>query len=469
MGGFFGVIKNDDCVNDLFYGTDYNSHLGTRRAGIATYNNGQFTRQIHSINNSYFRTKFEADLDEFSGNSGIGVISDTDAQPIIINSKIGKFAIVTVAKINNIHQLETELLEAGRHFCEHSYDTLNPTELIGALISEGNDFVDGIKNVYRKVKGSCSMLLLTKDGIIVARDRLGRTPLVIGRKDGAHAVSIEDCSFPNLGYKSVYNVGPAEIILMNADGIKQLKAPEDKMQICAFMWVYYGYPPCSYEGRNVDEIRYRIGLETATESDADDIDFVSPIPDSGTGMALGYSTGINRPYLRGLVKYTPTWPRSFTPGSQKRRELVAKMKLIANNSLLNGKRIAFCDDSIVRGTQLRDNVKDIRDAGAEKVHIRISCPPLIYPCKFLNFTASKDEMELIARRVIARLEASGFHAPLSEYATAGTEAYNRMVEEIRKDLGIDSLRFCTLDTLVKAIGLPKCRICTHCFDGSSYE
>ena len=364
MGGFFGVVKHDDCVNDLFYGTDYNSHLGTKRAGIATFNDGQFSRQIHSIDNSYFRTKFEPDLDAFAGNAGIGVISDTDAQPIIINSRLGKFAIVTVAKINNIRELEKELLDAGRHFCEHSYDTLNPTELIGALISEGKDYVDGIENVYRKVKGSCSMLLLTKDGIIAARDRLGRTPVIIGRKDGAHAVATEDCSFPNLGYKSFYNVGPAEIIHITADGITQLKAPGEEMQICAFMWVYYGYPPCSYEGRNVDEIRYKIGLNTAEETDADDIDFVSPVPDSGTGMALGYASAIKKPYLRGMVKYTPTWPRSFTPGSQKRRELVAKMKLIANNSLLKDKRVAFCDDSIVRGTQLRDNVKDIRDAGA---------------------------------------------------------------------------------------------------------
>ena len=447
MGGFFGVVKRDDCVNDLFYGTDYNSHLGTKRAGIATLNNGQFSRQIHSIDNSYFRTKFEADLDSFAGNAGIGVISDTDAQPIIINSKLGKFAIVTVAKINNIKELE----------------------LIGALISEGKTFVEGIENVYNKVKGSCSMLILTKDGIIAARDKYGRTPIIIGEQDGAHAASTEDCAFPNLGYHSCYNVGPAEIVLITADEIKQLKAPGKKMQICSFMWVYYGYPPCSYEGRNVDEIRYRIGMDTADKKESEEIDFVSPVPDSGTGMALGYAAAIGKPYLRGMVKYTPTWPRSFTPGSQKRRELVAKMKLIANKSLLKDQRVAFCDDSIVRGTQLRDNVQDIRDAGAKKVHIRISCPPLVYPCKFLNFTASKSEMELIARRVIARLEEQGFKAPLEEFTKAGTEAYNRMVEEIRKDLGLDSLRFCTLETLVEAIGLPKCDICTHCFDGSSYE
>lgn len=469
MGGFFGVIKHDDCVNELFYGTDYNSHLGTKRAGIATLCNGQFSRQIHSIDNSYFRTKFEPDLDQFSGKSGIGVISDTDAQPIIINSRLGKFAIVTVAKINNVRELENELLSAGRHFCEHSYDTLNPTELVGALISEGKDYVDGIENVYRKVKGSCSMLLLTKDGIIVARDKLGRTPISIGKKEGGYAVSTEDCSFPNLGYKSIHDVGPAEIVLITADGMQQLKAPGKDMQICAFMWVYYGYPPCSYEGRNVDEIRYKIGMNTAEETEAEDIDFVSPVPDSGTGMALGYAAALKRPYLRGMVKYTPTWPRSFTPGTQARRELVAKMKLIPNKALLNGKRVAFCDDSIVRGTQLRDNVKDIRDAGAEKVHIRISCPPLVYPCEYLNFTASKSEMELITRRVIARLAEEGFTAPLAEFTRAGSEAYNRMTEEIRKDLGLDSLRFCSLETLIEAIGLPKCKVCTHCFDGSSHD
>lgn len=467
MGGFFGVTKKKDCVNELFYGVDYNSHLGTRRAGMATYDNGQFTRQIHSIDNSYFRTKFEPDLDEFSGNSGIGVISDTDAQPIIINCHLGKFALVTVAKINNIKELEAELLALGRHFCEHSYDTLNPTELIGALISEGTDYVSGIENVYNKVKGSCSMLLLTADGIIAARDKLGRTPVIIGKKDEAHAVTSEDCAFPNLGYKTCYNVGPAEIVRITADGIEQLKKPGEELQICSFLWAYYGYPPCNYENRNVDEIRYAIGVENGKSDDVN-VDLVSPIPDSGTGMALGYAQGIGKPFLRGMVKYTPTWPRSFTPGTQERRALVAKMKLIPNEALLKGKKVVFCDDSIVRGTQLRDNVNDIRDAGAEEVHIRICCPPLIYPCRFLNFTASKNEMELIARRVIARIDPDK-EPDLAEYAKAGTEKYNRLVAEIADELGLDSLKFSTLETYVKAIGLPKCRICTHCFDGSSHD
>ncbi len=467
MGGFFGVTKKKDCVNELFYGVDYNSHLGTRRAGMATYDNGQFTRQIHSIDNSYFRTKFEPDLDDFSGNSGIGVISDNDAQPIIINCHLGKFALVTVAKINNIKELEQELLAMGRHFCEHSYDTLNPTELIGALISEGDDYVSGIEHVYNKINGSCSMLLLTSDGIIAARDKLGRTPVIIGKKDGAHAVTSEDCAFPNLGYKACYNLGPAEIVRITPDGIEYLKKPGEKMQICSFLWAYYGYPPCNYEGRNVDEIRHAIGLENGKEDDID-IDFVSPIPDSGTGMALGYAEGRCKPFLRGMVKYTPTWPRSFTPGTQERRALVAKMKLIPNEALLKDKKVAFCDDSIVRGTQLRDNVKDIRDAGADKVHIRICCPPLIYPCRFLNFTASKNEMELIARRTIARIDPDP-NPDLAEYARTGSEKYNRLVSEIAGELGLDSLKFSSLETFVKAIGLPKCRICTHCFDGSSYD
>ncbi|MDE7397569.1 MAG: amidophosphoribosyltransferase, partial [Muribaculum sp.] len=404
MGGFFGVTKRDECVTELFYGVDYNSHMGTKRAGIATVNNGVFTRSIHNIENSYFRTKFEPDLKDFTGEKGIGVISDTDAQPIIVNCHLGKFAIVTVGRINNIVELEKEMLAKGHHFCEHSYDIINPTEMIAALISDGTDFVSGIENVYKNVKGSCSMLILTENGIIAARDRLGRTPIIIGKKDGAYAATSETCAFPNLGYEVCYNVGPAEIVEFNADGIKQLKAPGDKMQICAFLWTYYGYPVCEYEGKNVDEMRYNAGKEMGENDDETGIDFVSAIPDSGIGMALGYSEGKKVPYKRGIVKYTPTWPRSFTPSTQERRELVAKMKLIPNRALLNGAKAVFCDDSIVRGTQLRDNVKDLFEMGAKEVHCRISCPPLIYPFRFLNFTASKSEMELITRRVIKDME-----------------------------------------------------------------
>lgn len=467
MGGFFGVAKRDKCVTELFYGVDYNSHMGTKRAGIATCYNGVFTRSIHNIENSYFRTKFEGDLKDFEGNVGIGVISDTDAQPIIVNCHLGKFAIVTVGRINNISQLEKDLLAKGHHFCEHSYDIINPTEMIAALISEGTDYVSGIENVYRRVKGSCSMLLLTENSIIAARDKLGRTPIIIGEKDGAHALTSETCAFPNLGYSIAYNVGPGEIVEVTADGYKQLRKPNDKMQICAFLWTYYGYPVCEYEHRNVDEMRYRTGVDMGVKDDTE-VDFVSAIPDSGIGMALGYAEGKKVPYKRGIVKYTPTWPRSFTPSTQERRELVAKMKLIPNKALLKDKRVIFCDDSIVRGTQLRDNVKDLFDCGAKEVHVRISCPPLIYPCHYLNFTASKSDLELITRRVIEERE--GRHdRNLEAYATTGSPEYEAMVERIREKLNLTSLKFSSLESIVSAIGLPKCQICTHCFDGSSFD
>ena len=467
MGGFFGVAKHDECINELFYGVDYNSHMGTKRAGIATCYGGVFTRSIHNIENSYFRSKFEGDLKDFRGNVGIGVISDTDAQPIIVNCHLGKFAIVTVGRINNINELEKELLAKGHHFCEHSYDIINPTEMIAALISEGTDYVTGIKNVYARVKGSCSMLLLTEDSIIAARDKYGRTPIIVGQKDGAHAITSETCAFPNLGYDVCYNLGPAEIVEVKADGITKLKEAEKTMQICAFLWTYYGYPVCEYEGKNVDLMRYESGLEMGRNDDTE-VDFVSAVPDSGIGMALGYSQGKGVPYQRGIVKYTPTWPRSFTPSTQERRELVAKMKLIPNKTLLKDKKVIFCDDSIVRGTQLRDNVKDLFDCGAKEVHIRISCPPLIYPCKFLNFTASKSDMELITRRVIQRLE--GRHdKDLQEYATTDSPRYKAMVESIREELGLTSLKFNSIETIVKSIGLPKCCVCTHCFDGSSFD
>lgn len=467
MGGFFGITSHHDCVDRLFYGTDYHSHMGTRRAGMATVNSGIFTRSIHNIENSYFRTKFENDLTDFSGNSGIGVISDTDAQPIIVNCHLGKFAIVTVARINNIGELEKEMLAKGHHFCEHSYDIINPTEMVAALISDGKDIVGGIKNVFRRVKGSCSMLILMDGKILAARDYLGRTPILIGKGEDGYAAASESCAFANLGFEVCYELGPGEIVEITADGMKQLRKPGCRKQICSFLWIYYGYPACQYEGRNVDRMRYVTGRDMGKKDDTQ-ADFVSAIPDSGIGMALGYSQGKGLPYLRGIVKYTPTWPRSFTPGTQERRELVAKMKLIANKKLLNGRRVIFCDDSIVRGTQLRDNVKDMLEAGVNEVHMRISCPPLIYPCEYLNFTASKSELELITRRVIADLEGS-HDKNLEAYSTTGTPEYERMVSEIGHRLGLTSLKFSSLENIVSAIGLPKCDICTHCFDGSSYD
>ena len=468
MGGFFGVTAKHRCIDELFYGVDYNSHMGTKRAGMVTVNEGIFTRSIHNIENTYFRTKFQNELNEFKGNAGIGVISDTDAQPIIVNCHLGKFAIVTVARINNISTLEKKMLAKGHHFCEHSYDIINPTEMIASLISEGSDITEGIKNVYAHLKGSCSMLLLLNNGnIIAARDKYGRTPIMVGKKDGAYAASSESCSFPNLDFELCRELGPGEILELTPDGINQLKEPEKEMQICSFLWTYYGYPVCQYEGCNVDEMRFADGHDMAV-NDETEVDFVSAIPDSGIGMALGYAQGKKVPYKRGIVKYTPTWPRSFTPSSQERRELVAKMKLIANKSLLNGKRVIFCDDSIVRGTQLRDNVKDLYDAGCKEIHMRISCPPLIYPCTFLNFTASKSELELITRRIIKRLKGS-HDAHLEEYATTGSPRYNKLVEEMRKELGLTSLQFSPIENMVNAIGLPKCRICTHCFDGTSHD
>ncbi len=467
MGGFFGTIKKKECVTDLFYGVDYNSHMGTKRAGMAMLNDGVFRRAIHNIANSYFRTKFEEELPLFSGKSGIGVISDTDPQPIIINCHLGKFAIVTVAKINNIDQLEKELLDCGNHFCEHSNNMTNQSELVAMLIAEGKDFVEGIENVYNRLKGSCSMLILTEDGIIAARDKYGRTPVIIGKSDDGYAVSSESCAFPNLGYETEYFLGPGEIVHLTADKMTQMRKPGDKMQICSFLWVYYGYPVCDYEGRNVDMARYASGYEMGKKDDIE-ADCVSGIPDSGIGMALGYACGKGIPYQRGIVKYTPTWPRSFTPPNQNMRELVAKMKLIPNKTLIKGKSMVFCDDSIVRGTQLRDHVSELYEYGAKQVHIRISCPPLIYPCKFLNFTASKSEMELITRRIIKNIEGDA-GKNLAAYATTNSPQYCKMVECIRKQLNVDSLKFNPLETLIESIGLPKECVCTHCFDGSSYE
>lgn len=467
MGGFFGTVSKAECVTDLFYGTDYNSHLGTKRAGMATYDeNSGFARSIHSIENSYFRTKFEVELSKFKGKSGIGVISDTDPQPIMINSHLGRFAIVTVAKINNLDELEKELLDANMHFAEMSMGKTNQTELVALLIVQGKDFVEGIENVYNKIKGSCSMLILTEDGIIAARDKWGRTPIIVGKKEGAYAATSESNSLPNLDFEIDHYVGPGEIIRLRADGWEQLRKPNEEMQICSFLWVYYGFPVSCYEGRNVEEVRFICGYEMGKNDDSQ-VDCACGIPDSGVGMALGYAEGKGVPYHRGITKYTPTWPRSFTPSNQEMRSLVAKMKLIPNRAMLQGKRILFCDDSIVRGTQLRDNVKILYDYGAKEVHMRIACPPLIYGCPFIGFTASKSDMELITRRIIKEIEGDE-NAKLEKYATTGSPEYHALVDRIRARFGLTSLKFNPLETLVKAIGLPKCKICTHCFDGSSH-
>lgn len=467
MGGFFGTVSTRSCVTDLYYGTDYNSHMGTKRGGLATYSKERgFIRSIHNLESAYFRSKFEGDLGKFEGNAGIGVISDTDPQPMIINSHLGKFAIVTVARINNINELEQELLAEGIHFAEMSSGKTNPTELIALLVVKGKTFVEGIENVYNKVKGSCSMLILTEDGLIAARDRLGRTPIVIGKKEGAYAATSESTAFPNLDFEIDRYIGPGEIVRLRPDGVEQMRKPDEPMQICSFLWVYYGFPVSSYEGRNVEEVRFSCGYEMGAKDKAD-VDCICGIPDSGVGMGLGYSEGKGVPYHRAVSKYTPTWPRSFTPSNQELRSLVAKMKLIPNRTMMTGKRLLFCDDSIVRGTQLKDNVKMLFDYGAKEVHMRIACPPLIYGCPFLGFSSSKTDLELMTRRIIKDLEGDE-NKDLEKYADPDSPQHRRMVQRIADMFGLTSLEFNRVDTLVKAIGLPKCKVCTHCFDGSSY-
>ena len=468
MGGFFGTIAKKDCVNDLFYGTDYNSHLGTKRAGMVTFDTEKgFFRSIHSLERNYFRSKFEDELDHFIGAQGLGVISDTDPQPIIVNSHLGRYAVVTVATLNNVRERANELLQERMHVSEMSANNINQTELVAMLINMGKSFVEGINNVYRKVKGSCSMLVLTEDGIIAARDMFGRTPIVIGKKEDAYAATSESAAYPNLGYEILRDVGPGEIVRMRADGLEVLQQPFSRCQICSFLWVYYGFPSSDYEGVNVEYMRERNG-ELMGKEDNTEADCVCGIPDSGIGMALGYAVGAKIPYKRAVLKYTPTWPRSFTPGNQTRRNLVAKMKLIPNRAILNGKRVVFCDDSIVRGTQLRDNVRMFFDYGAKEVHARISCPPLVYGCPFINFTSSKSDLELITRQVIRDFEGDD-SKNLDKYAATDSPEYQRMVEEIARRLELSTLKFAKLENLIASIGLPKERVCTHCFDGSSYE
>ena len=486
MGGFFGTVSMEKCAADLFYGTDYQSHLGTRRGGMASYSKEKgFYRAIHNLESTYFRTRFEAELSKFEGESGIGIISDTDAQPMLFNSHLGRFAIVTVAKINNMEEIASKLLDENMYLSEFSSGKINPTELIGVLIVQGKTFVEGIENVFQVVKGSCSMLLLTEDGIIAARDAWGRTPIIIGKKEGAMAATSENTAFPNLGYETTYFVGPGEIVRLRADGMEQLRKPNKKMQICSFLWIYYGFPTSSYEGKNVEEVRFETG-RVMGETDETEVDCVGGIPDSGIGMAVGYSAGSHIPYQRAISKYTPTWPRAFMPPSQEVRNLVAKMKLIPNKDMLKGKRCLFCDDSIVRGTQLRENTKVLKDLGAKEVHMRIACPPLIYACPFVNFSASKSELELITRRVIKDLETHSRTATMladaqtaqnvevsaeriKAYATTDSPEYKAMVAEIAHRLNLDSLKFSSLETIVNAIGLEKCQVCTHCFDGSSFH
>lgn len=466
MGGFFGIVSKDDCINDLFYGTDYHSHLGTKRGGLATKNSNGFSRSIHNIENNYFRSKFESDLPELHGNTGIGVISNYDAQPLIFGSHLGRFGIVTVGRINNIEELAKKAFQKKIHFSETSGGDLSPTEIVATLICEQESFEQGIQNAQEAIKGSCSMLLLTEKGIYAARDKLGRTPIIIGKKDGAYAASSETCAFPNLGFEIYKYLGPGEIVFMTADVCEQRKRPGEKMQICAFLWVYYGYPASNYEGINVEFVRYRCGSALGKKDDVK-IDCVAGIPDSGTGHAVGYANEKNVPYIRPFVKYTPTWPRSFMPQDQSIRNLVARMKLIPIRELIEGKKILFCEDSIVRGTQLQDNTQILFDCGASEVHMRPACPALIYPCEFLNFSTSRSILDLAGRKAIKELEDADDKF-LDEYATCSSEKNQAMVDTIRQKLRLTTLKYQKLEDLVEAIGLPKDRLCTHCWDGSSY-
>jgi amidophosphoribosyltransferase len=469
MGGFFGVVSKDDCATDLFYGTDYHSHLGTSRGGMVVRQEEGFKRNIHDISNTPFRTKFEDDLPKYRGRMGLGVISDYEDQPLLVGSRHGRYAIVTVGRVDNLNALaEVCLARTSTHFSELKGNEFNQTEVVASLINEQDTLVDGLRCVHEKVRGSCSVLLVNDDGVYASRDRLGRTPIVLGRRDGAVAVTLETSALPNLGYEVDRELGPAEIVKITPDGVEQLSPPGEKMQICAFLWIYYGFPASDYEGVNVEVARTRCGAALARTDDVK-VDCVAGIPDSGVGHAIGYASEAGIPYRRPFVKYTPTWPRSFMPQDQRVRDLVARMKLIPIREHIQGKRLLFCEDSIVRGTQLKDVIRRLFEFGAREVHMRPACPPLLCSCRFLNFSRSKSEMDLAGRRAIAEMKGKS-PTDVAEYAKPGTEAYAVMVERIREWLGLTSLRYQTLSAMVEAIGIPRNRLCTFCWNGESlYE
>ena len=465
MGGLFGVVSRQDCVEDLFYGTDYHSHLGTMRGGLAVRDSHGITRFIHDITNAQFRSKLEHDIKSMRGNKGIGVISDCEDQPLIIGSHLGVYAIVTVGAIKNTEEISRKVF--GRktaHFSEMSGGHVNPTELTATLIDQEATFEDGIQRAQEEIEGSCSLLLLTDEGVYAARDKSGRTPVVVGEKQGSFAATLETCALPNLGFETTKYLGPGEVVLMTEEGVEQRKPPGQKLQVCGFLWVYYGYPASHYEGINVETVRNRCGVALA-RNDTVEIDMVAGIPDSGIAHAIGYANEAGIPYRRPFVKYTPTWPRSFMPQEQAVRDLVAKMKLIPIGELIQGKRLLFCEDSIVRGTQLQDMIQRLYDCGAQEVHMRPACPPLIYGCKFLNFSRSRSELDLAARKSIEELGGADAE-DLKEYAKTGSEKYCAMVDRIRQRLRLTSLRYQKLEDLVEAIGLPKEKLCTYCWDGA---
>ncbi len=463
MGGLFGVFSNTDCVEDVFYGTDYHSHLGTKRGGMAVKNSGGFQRFIKDITTSQFRSKFDKDIKKMHGNIGIGVISDYEDQPLIIHSKLGVFAISTVGKINNIKELASEALQNGTHFSEMQGGEINPTEMVATIISQAATFEEGIQKVQDLIDGSCTILILTDKGIFAARDALGRTPLVIAEKPGSYAVAMETCAFPNLGFKIIKYLGPGEIVFLGEKGLEEKVPPGSRLQICSFLWVYYGYPASSYEGINVESVRYKCGAYLRREDNIE-IDLVAGIPDSGTAHGLGYANEAQIPFARPFVKYTPTWPRSFMPQEQSIRDTVAKMKLIPIQELIVDKRLLFCEDSIVRGTQLKKQVERLFESGAKEVHMRPACPPLVYGCKFLNFSRSRSVLDLAGRWAIKDLIGRDLENP-AEYTNPESDNYKAMVNVIREKLHLTTLKYQKLKNLVKAIGLPKEKLCTYCFDG----
>ena len=467
MGGFFGVASKEACNLDLFYGTDYHSHLGTRRGGMATYGSDGWKRAIHNIENSPFRTKFEKDVDTMKGNIGIGCISDYDPQPILIQSHLGCFGITTVGKINNADQLIRNLYENGHtHFQSMTNGQINSTELVAALICKKDSFVEGIRYVQSVVEGSMTLLLLTENGIYAARDLLGRTPVVIGKKENAYCVSFESFAYINLGYTDYKELGPGEIVYVTPESVETVSPACEKMRICSFLWVYYGYPTSSYEGVGVEEMRYNCGKLLAQRDDHSiDVDIVAGVPDSGIAHAIGYANESGIPYARPFIKYTPTWPRSFMPTTQSQRNLIARMKLIPVHCLIEDRSLLLIDDSIVRGTQLRETTEFLYQSGAKEVHVRPACPPLLYGCKYLNFSRSKSDLDLITRRIIREWEGDNDVNVLGEYADPNSDRYAAMLEEIRKRQNFTSLRYHRLDDLIKSIGIDACQVCTYCFNG----
>ena len=469
MGGIFAAALKEDCVFDLFFGTDYHSHLGTRRAGMVVYGEDGFDRAIHNIENSPFRTKFEHDVQKMHGNMGVGCISDFEPQPLITRSHHGTFAITTVGKINNLNQLADHILaNRGTQFQEMSGGSINPTELVAALINEKDNFIDGIRYAQEIIDGSLTMMILTSRGIYLSRDRLGRTPIMVGKKDEGFCASFESFAYLNIGYEDFRQLGPGEIAIMTPDGVTTLSAPGPKMRICTFLWVYYGYPSASYEGVSVEAMRVRCGQRLARRDKLtkNEIDSVAGVPDSGIAHAIGYANESGVPFSRPFIKYTPTWPRSFMPTIQSKRDLIAKMKLIPVRELIEGQRLLLIDDSIVRGTQLRETTEFLYRSGAKEVHVRPACPPILFGCKYVNFSRSNSDMELIARRVIREFE--GDDVPrevLEEYADPDSERYAKMLDRICEQLGFTSLRYNRLDDMIDAVGLPREKLCTYCWDG----